>query len=86
MMWEQVKQQYPLGAEVEGEVWEVVPYGVWVDLGLGVRGLLMVTEAGLERGQQTAHYFRVGQKLTAKVLWHHDERQQLVLTRKPARG
>ena len=82
VVWEQVKQQYPLDSVVKGVVTQVVPYGVWVDLGLEFSGLLLIPEAGLERGQQTADHFHIGQSLTAKVLWHNDERQELLLTRR----
>jgi small subunit ribosomal protein S1 len=80
--WEQVKQQFPLGAVVAGEVTQVVHYGVWLDLGIDFPGLLLVTEAGLERGQIPPDCFQVGQSVTAKVLWHNDERRVVSLTKR----
>jgi ribosomal protein S1 len=80
--WDAVKKRLPLGTVMEGEVAEIVPYGVWVDLGIGFPGLLMATEAGLQPGQQPFECFEIGQSLTSKVLWYNDERQQLTLTRR----
>jgi small subunit ribosomal protein S1 len=80
--WEQVKQQFPLGAVVTGTATQVVHYGVWVDLGGGITGLLLVPEAGLERGQTPPDCVSVGQSVTATVLWHNDERREIRLTKR----
>ncbi len=70
--WDDVKARLPVRSAVEGVVTSVPHYGVWLDLGVGFAGLLLIPEAGLEKGQQLADHYRPGQKVTAYVLWHND--------------
>ena len=79
--WEEVKQQYPVGSIIEGTVVSVVPYGVWIDLGVGFPGLLLIPDAGLGRGQQTYGHFQPGDAITTKVILFNDERLTVRLFR-----
>jgi ribosomal protein S1 len=80
--WDEVKARHSVGSQVQGTIIDVPHYGVWADLGVGFPGLLLIPDAGLGRGQQTADHFRVGDPLTATVLWHNDERKQIRLIRR----
>lgn len=80
--WDEVKARYPVGAEVDGTATWVAPFGVFVDLGIGFAGLMLLPECGLERCQQTSDVFRVGDAIWARVLCHNDERQQISLKRR----
>jgi ribosomal protein S1 len=78
--WDDVKARLPVRSAVEGVVTVVRPYGVWLDLGIDFPGLMLLPEAGLEKGQEPCDRYQPGQKVTAYVLWHNDEKQQVWLT------
>ena len=84
--WEDVKLQLPIGSEVVGTVWSVKPYGVWVDLGVGFDGLILVPELAGEGPKQPEDYPQVGTRVSAKVLWHADHKQQISLTQRTKPG
>jgi ribosomal protein S1 len=80
--WDDVKLRLPIGAEVVATVTRVVPYGVWVDLGVGFDGLLLVPEMTGDGPRSMEDYPPAGTSIRAKVLWHNDMRKQLSLTQR----
>jgi len=42
--WDNIETKYPVGARVKGRVVNLVPYGAFVQLEMGVEGLVHVTE------------------------------------------
>jgi len=84
LTWDEVKARVPVRSVVEGIVTAVPHYGVRLDLGVGFAGLMLIPEAGLEKGQRLDDHYRPGQRVTAYVLWHNDKEQQIWLTLNPA--
>jgi small subunit ribosomal protein S1 len=82
LTWDEVKERFPVGAAVEGTITTVVPYGVWVDLGMRFQGLVLAPDAGMQKGEQTSDCFQQGQVISANVLWWNDEQQVIRLTRR----
>jgi small subunit ribosomal protein S1 len=82
--WDGVKTRLRVGSVVQGTVTVVREYGVWLDRGVGFPGLMLIPEAGLETGQRIDDRYQPGQRVTAFVLWHNDQKQQVWLTLNPA--
>jgi ribosomal protein S1 len=80
--WEIVKRQYPVGCEIEGVVENIQMYGVWVKYEFPYKGLMLIPDSGIDRGQMLDEVFSVGDPVRAKVIHHNDERKQLVLSRR----
>jgi small subunit ribosomal protein S1 len=80
--WENVKRRYPIGSVVEGTVVKVAPFGVFVDLGVGFEGLLLVPEMAGDTRKQIKDYPQVGQRVAATVIWHNDPKQQFSLSQR----
>ena len=86
-LWERVKLQLAPGEEREGEVIARAPFGVWVDLGLGVPALQEVAEfedAGTRR-YALEDYPAEGSKLVARITCFRDEGFQIYLSQRARR-
>ena len=85
--WEDVKARLPVGTALEGTVVHVARFGVFVDLGVGFDGLLLVPEMAGPGPKRMDEYPQVGERVTARVIHHRDHNRQISLTqREPARG
>jgi len=80
--WEEVKTQFPIGAQVTGVVGNVAPFGVFVRLGQNGIGLLRVPDMAGDGRKQMTDYPQVGQAVTATVIWHDDRNRQVTLTQR----
>jgi small subunit ribosomal protein S1 len=80
--WEVVKARFPIGSTANGVVVNVAPFGVFINLGDGAIGLLLVPEMAGDHRKQLADYPKVGEQVTARVLWHRDSNRQVSLTQK----
>jgi ribosomal protein S1 len=80
--WVEANRRHPIRSAIEGVVVSVMPYGVRVDVGSGTEALLLVPEIGGEVRKQIEDYPQVGEWITAKVLWHNDQSQQLSLSQR----
>jgi small subunit ribosomal protein S1 len=80
--WNEAKWNHPQGRSVDGTVTRVEPYGVWIDLGIGFVGLLLVTEMAGDGPKQLDDYPQVGSTVTATVIGYNDERTQFVLSQR----
>jgi small subunit ribosomal protein S1 len=67
------------GAVVRGRVASVRDFGVFVDLGAGVQGLLHVSDIGWSRVTDTAQMPAVGDEITVKVLRVDEATQKIAL-------
>ena len=77
--WEAVKLRFLTGTVLEGEVAYISSYGVWIDLGIGIPGLLHATDAGLNSGQRLNERFQIGQALRIRVAYCHARHQYIAL-------
>jgi len=80
--WDEVKAQFPIGTEITGEVENVVPFGVFVRLGGDGIGLLRVPDMAGDGPKRMTDYPRVGQTVTATVIWHDDRNRQVTLSQR----
>ncbi len=77
--WATAVERYPVGAEVEAEITEVVHYGAFVRLEEGLEGLIHITQMGLHHRLDPRLVLENGMKVHARVLQVEPERQRLSL-------
>lgn len=65
---------------VEGRVCRVVDFGAFVELRKGVEGLLHASECGFGPGQRPRERFKVGQRLSLRIVAMECERERLSLS------
>jgi ribosomal protein S1 len=85
-IWDEAKEQVPVGVRVHGIVTQHRPFGILVDLGDAVaKGLVQITEF-LDKGRMTPErYPPVGASVEAVVLGHTDShRKQVWLCLRPS--
>ena len=81
--WDEVKIDVPVGTRVEGVIKLIVPFGLWIDAGLGFVCLMLIPECGLpQRGQLLSDVYAVGGRVVGNVIWHNDAKHQLNLSRR----
>jgi small subunit ribosomal protein S1 len=67
--WDELELKHPVGTQVEGEVKSVTDFGVFVDIGLGIDGLVHVSDlAWTKKFAHPSEKFKKGDKLRAVVL------------------
>jgi small subunit ribosomal protein S1 len=74
-----VRRSIVAGAVVTGRVASVREFGVFVDLGGGVQGLLHVSEMGWSRVADPSLMVKPGEEITVKVLSVDEEKQRISL-------
>ena len=82
---EEVRQSIVAGAVITGRVVSVREFGVFVDLGGGVQGLLHVSEMGWSRMADPATIGKPGDEITVKVLRVDEATQKIALGLKQSR-
>jgi small subunit ribosomal protein S1 len=75
----EVRQSIVAGAVITGRVASVREFGVFVDLGGGVQGLLHVSEMGWSRVSDPSQVVTPGEEITVKVLRVDDDKQKISL-------
>lgn len=75
--WENATDEFPEGAIVPGTVTNVLSYGAFASLDLGVEGLIHASEMPLEEGQSPRDLLSVGQRLDLRVLHVDPSHQRL---------
>jgi len=75
----EVRRSIVAGAVVTGRVASVRDFGVFVDLGGGVQGLLHVSEIGWSRVDDPSQMFTPGDEITVKVLNVDEQKQKISL-------
>ena len=78
--WDQIEDQFPVGAKVKGKVVNLVPYGAFVELEPGVEGLVHVTELSwTKRIAKPSDVLKPDQEIEAVVLGINREEQKISL-------
>lgn len=80
--WDVVKARFPVGSSVTGTVYDVAHFGVFIDLGDGAIGLLLVPEMAGDTRKQMTDYPQRGQSVTATVIHHREVERQVSLTQR----
>jgi small subunit ribosomal protein S1 len=75
----EVRRSIAAGAVVTGRVASVRDFGVFVELGGGVQGLLHVSEIGWSRVDDPSQMFTPGDEITVKVLSVDEQKQKISL-------
>lgn len=73
--WEHAEDEFPEGRIVSGTVTNILSYGAFASLDIGVEGLIHATEMPLAEGQSPRDLLSVGQRLDLRVL-HVDASHQ----------
>jgi small subunit ribosomal protein S1 len=67
--WDELEIKFPIGTIVEGEVKSVTDFGVFVDIGMGIDGLVHISDiAWTKKFAHPSEKFKKGDKLKAVVL------------------
>lgn len=67
--WDELEVKFPVGTIVEGEVKSVTDFGVFVDIGMGIDGLVHISDvAWTKKFAHPSEKFKKGDKLRAVVL------------------
>lgn len=67
--WDLLEMKYPVGTIVEGEVKSVTDFGVFIDIGMGIDGLIHVSDiAWTKKFAHPSEKYKKGDKLRAVVL------------------
>jgi small subunit ribosomal protein S1 len=78
--WDSIETKYPVGAKVKGKVVSLVPYGAFVQLEMGVEGLVHVTELSwTKRVAKPSDVLKQDQEIEAIVLGINREEQKISL-------
>ena len=77
--WETAGERYPVGAEIEAEITEVVHFGAFARLEEGLEGLIHITQMGLHHRLDPRLVLESGMKVQARVLQVEPDRQRLSL-------
>jgi small subunit ribosomal protein S1 len=75
--WEHATEEFPEGRIVPGTVTNVLSYGAFASLDIGVEGLIHATEMPLAEGQSPRDLLSVGQRLELRVLHLDSSHQRL---------
>jgi small subunit ribosomal protein S1 len=77
--WASAAERYPLGAEIEAHITEVVHFGAFARLEEGLEGLIHITQMGLHHRLDPRLVLESGMQVKVKVLQVEPERQRLSL-------
>jgi small subunit ribosomal protein S1 len=67
--WDNIEHRYPIGSKVNGKVVNLVPYGAFVEIELGVEGLIHVAEMSwTKRINKPSELLKVGDEIEAVVI------------------
>jgi len=67
--WDELEIKHPVGTQVDGEVKSVTDFGVFVDIGMGIDGLVHVSDlAWTKKFAHPSEKYKKGDKLRAMVL------------------
>ena len=66
--WDEIPKKYPSGSLVQGLITNVTDFGIFVELEEGIEGLVHVSEVSREKIKTPVGMFKVGDRITAKVI------------------
>jgi small subunit ribosomal protein S1 len=78
--WDKIEERFPTGTKVSGKVTNLMPYGAFVEIELGVEGLIHVSELSwTKRIARPSDVLTIGQEVEAVVLGVNKEEQKISL-------
>ncbi len=78
--WSQVAGHYEVGQLVEGKVSRVLDFGAFIELGLGVEGLLHISEMTGASQLSPTEILETGQKVLVKIIGIDAHKQRITLS------
>lgn len=82
--WRQLVKNYPVGAILEGKVTKLVPFGVFVELGDNIEGLVHISEMANKHVEAPAQVTSVSGVVHVKVMDIDVDRRRISLSMKSA--
>jgi small subunit ribosomal protein S1 len=80
--WEAIKDQYPVGSIVEGEISRITNFGAFVKLPSGIEGLVHISELSDQNVDKVEDILKVGEKRQFRVISVNKEDRKLGLSLK----
>lgn len=77
--WKNVGERYSEGSVVEGQVEDIAPFGVFIQLEPGLTGLLPNSEMNIPRGQDRSKHYPPGKKVEIQVASVDPQRKRISL-------
>lgn len=81
-----IKDELQIGEVVCGIVKNIRPYGVFVEIGGGIVGLLHIEDISVSRIKSPLERFKIGQKINVMVKYIDRNRKRVILTYKELLG
>jgi len=79
--WEQAQEKFPVGAQVQGKITRIQPFGAFVELLPGIDGLVHISELGAgRRVNHPEEVVKIGDPVTATVLGVDLEKHRISLS------
>ena len=79
--WEKLKNEYPKGTKIKCKVLELVPFGAFVSLPEGLRGLIHLEDMSwMKKVQKPQDILKVGEEIDAVILDVKPEEEKAVLS------
>ena len=82
--WRALVQSYPVDSVVEGKVTKLVPFGIFVELGEDIEGLVHISEMATKHVEIPSQVCTVGDTVQVKVMEIDMERRRISLSMKAA--
>ncbi|MFH2068467.1 MAG: 30S ribosomal protein S1 [Candidatus Omnitrophota bacterium] len=80
--WETITEKYPVGTVVKGKVYNLTPYGAFVELEKGIEGLLHVKDLDWTKMKHPSEVIKKGDKVEVVVLEVDPGKKRIALGRK----
>jgi len=78
--WEHFSEQHPVDSEVDGEVKNITEFGLFVDLGNDIDGMVHMSDISWEKsGEDAIQDFKKGDRVKARVLDIDTEKERISL-------
>jgi 4-hydroxy-3-methylbut-2-enyl diphosphate reductase len=78
--WDNVEEKYPVGAVIKGEVTRTAPFGAFVQVELGVEGLVHISEISQQHIAKPEDVVNSGDTVMVKVLRTRPEERKISLS------
>jgi len=66
--WDDIDRRYHVGDTVSGTVSNITGFGLFVDLGDGIEGLVHISQVDKKSGEDIKASYKIGDQVTAKIL------------------
>ncbi len=81
--WPQLVERYPIDTEVEGVIKKITTFGVFVEIEKDLEGLVHVSELELEPTMKPEDKYKVGDKVSTRVIKIDSDQRKIGLSMKP---